>query len=42
VKVKFSKIDDDDQENSFDDEVNELKDKDQIIKEFKVDLDLTT
>ena len=41
--MKFSKPDDedDDNEKSLDDEINDLYEKDQVIKEFKVDLDLT-
>ena len=41
--MKFSKPDDedDDNEKSLDDEINDLYEKDKVIKEFKVDLDLT-
>jgi hypothetical protein len=44
VRVKFSKADDDEHEHnekSLDDEINDLYEKDEVIKEFKVDLDLT-
>ena len=37
--MKFSK---EDADVSLDDEINDLYEKDEVIKEFKVDLDLTT
>ncbi len=39
VRVKFSK---EDADISLDDEINDLYEKGQVLKEFKVDLDMTT